>query len=439
MLLIKALIIIITDGSILAQALDTETTVVTSYAQNRISSSPQIQIADALYSNGSPEVELDEDELYEEEYEYGYEEYKEEYEKYEIEEETESVWQELLQNGSSFDNTGIFRVRNANGSYLRVIGNNLLSAMANINANTRAEIWSIAPAQGSPGYYTIETLGARGSNQGANANVLTASSQGNEGRVSVSDLRNDNQAQQWMIRSAGDGYVIANRQYPNLILNVDGGRPALAENPTDAVWQLGSYTRTSHFRGYVLSSNSGGIALRLGVLPQAITSQLSWEVYEIANTWNNISSNVSVDVFQIRSKQAWPATSAPTFDVTVEGFFFDNECGYWIVFGDFTPFGAPNSPTCLDHDWHSGRIRMSLGGQGKDINAPDRGECRLKDRQKVFLHEVGHALKLDHPHDAHPGWRPLSVMNQGLPSRNNDVAARPQGYDKFNLIQKWGK
>jgi len=437
----------------LAQAINTETEVVTSYVQDRITSSPQTQIADALYSNGSPEVELDEDdlteveldgdELYEEEYEYEYEygyeeECEEEYEEYEIEEETQSVWQELLQNGSSFNNAGIFRVRNTNGSYLRVIGNNLLSAMANINANTRAELWSIAPAQGSFGYYTIETLGARGASKGASANVLTASSSGDEGRVSVSDLRNGNQAQHWMIRSTGNGYVIANRQYPNLILNVDGGRPALAENPTDAVWQLGSYARTSYFRGNVSSSNSGGITLRLGVLPQAITRQLSWEVYEVANTWNNISSNVSVDVFQIRNKQAWPATSTPTFDVAVEGFLFDNECGYWIVLGDFTPFGAPNSPTWLDHDWHSGRIRMSLGSQGQDINAPDRGECRLKDRQKVFLHEVGHALKLDHPHDAHPGWRPLSIMNQGLPSGNNDVTARPQGYDKFNLIQKWG-
>ena len=54
-----------------------------------------------------------------------------------------------------------------------------------------------------------------------------------------------------------------------------------------------------------------------------------------------------------------------------------------------------------------------------------------------FLHELGHALKLRHPHETEGNWHPVSIMNQGLPQTYDYVPCRPSGYDMYNLRRKW--
>lgn len=55
------------------------------------------------------------------------------------------------------------------------------------------------------------------------------------------------------------------------------------------------------------------------------------------------------------------------------------------------------------------------------------------DKTMNATHEIGHTLK-----QAHPSTSQTSVMNQGLPSLNANVAASPTTYDKGELKAKWG-
>lgn len=51
----------------------------------------------------------------------------------------------------------------------------------------------------------------------------------------------------------------------------------------------------------------------------------------------------------------------------------------------------------------------------------------FNDKQMNFIHELGHALKLAHPHQD-KDYRPVSIMN---------IPIRPSGYDQYNLSRKW--
>ena len=93
---------------------------------------------------------------------------------------------------------------------------------------------------------------------------------------------------------------------------------------------------------------------------------------------------------------------------------------------DGSPGWFPNA------DWGWGNIRMCISSDHGSLSS-----LPLEVRQGVFIHEIGHALKLDHPNHLHDTdslvWQPASNM---LTFVN---AVRPRGYDKFNLIMKWGE
>ena len=54
---------------------------------------------------------------------------------------------------------------------------------------------------------------------------------------------------------------------------------------------------------------------------------------------------------------------------------------------------------------------------------------------RTFSHEMDHALKLQHPHDAVANYYPYAVMCQ---SDTGVYTLRPTGHDKAALITKWG-
>ena len=83
-------------------------------------------------------------------------------------------------------------------------------------------------------------------------------------------------------------------------------------------------------------------------------------------------------------------------------------------------------------DWTSATIIMSTLSDG--INS---STFSTQDKQAVFLHELGHALKLKHPHDNTEYWHPVSIMNQGVPQGMDYIPSRPSGYDMYNLQRKW--
>ena len=80
-----------------------------------------------------------------------------------------------------------------------------------------------------------------------------------------------------------------------------------------------------------------------------------------------------------------------------------------------------------------------------DPNAFKKARDETEAARKTLLHEIGHALKLNHPvkmnfldgHD-YDGY-PLAVMNQKLPIVSGDwISPRIEDHDKQCLIDKWG-
>jgi hypothetical protein len=67
-------------------------------------------------------------------------------------------------------------------------------------------------------------------------------------------------------------------------------------------------------------------------------------------------------------------------------------------------------------------------------------------KEKIIVHEIGHALKLKHPHadvsPENPGFYPIAVMCQGVHEPEMFIkeraVVRPTGHDKAALKEKWG-
>ena len=90
-----------------------------------------------------------------------------------------------------------------------------------------------------------------------------------------------------------------------------------------------------------------------------------------------------------------------------------------------------------------GRFRSTIIEILLNIDAfwsPDPTVITDEQRTRAFVHEVGHVLKLKHPHNVVAGYIPNSIMCQwdNLNSDNRKVL-RPTGYDKAILIAKWGE
>jgi hypothetical protein len=122
-----------------------------------------------------------------------------------------------------------------------------------------------------------------------------------------------------------------------------------------------------------------------------------------------------------------------TATISVVGYDFPN-----IVTGGPITLGLmePNGNAGLNANWAGATISMSTA----TLNNTDVWTAlnsTIYDKRATFTHELGHALKLRHPHEIMSDWRPLSVMNQGLLSNIQDIPERPRGYDRYNLIQKW--
>lgn len=91
--------------------------------------------------------------------------------------------------------------------------------------------------------------------------------------------------------------------------------------------------------------------------------------------------------------------------------------------------------------WYDATIYLNNGNNSQGYIG---GET-ASDLKKTITHEIGHALKLKHPHtitDSNNNTYSIryvySVMHQGLASRYSEITTIPSAFDRRNLITKWG-
>ena len=362
----------------------------------------------------------------------------------------------------NFNNyNGIYRIRHLSDALLHAedtsplsLPNIFLSHM--LGGNVSTELWRISHVPGSNEFFHIEAVGVLGVGNRAQTTLLTGGIFASEagGAVSLAapmGLPNiGSHNQHWIIRYFGNGiHTFANRMHSHLWLvpNQTNTGLMLSHIVDEGGWTLQDVSYPQTWEGSLLTSPpspANQARLSVGVTDSAIRGGLDMQVYLAGRYWNNISSNVSVDVFRESSPASWDPglwDSPPgngMFNVRVEGHNFHNTPQRTVLGrflpddfdpGDYEP-GEDISHILLG-DWSWGTILMSYGaGIGDNLHPNTTRE----ERETFFIHELGHALKLHHPRGV---LNPISIMHGNIDSPLS--SRRPAPFDRFNVISRWGR
>lgn len=190
-----------------------------------------------------------------------------------------------------------------------------------------------------------------------------------------------------------------------------------------------------YWSGKYIGKNNAEILLRIDTSAQ--TSLLTWgDVYQYGYDWNGISSNVKVSL-----ALAGPGTPSLYGAMSVRG-EIRTDGSYGGINTYDSNGNLMNYNGCADDNWKYAEITMNI--DPTIFDKLSNSEKVIAGR-KVFLHEVGHLLKLCHPmqnssisdHTIH--GRPYAVMNQGLPyPKVLETSPTITQHDKSCLITKWG-
>ena len=172
-------------------------------------------------------------------------------------------------------------------------------------------------------------------------------------------------------------------------------------------------------------------------------------VYMYGEEWNGISSNVKLYVQRVGESVS---TDLNQINVIGVQWDIDRETKK-ITMGRTFAYDRYGNECGLDDDWYYSRIGMNVSEDASDqyICYCPNYEDRLAMKRKVFLHELGHALKLAHPvqnsnysmHEYKYDGYPKAIMNEGGLDSPEDrpeyVSLTIADHDKSCLIAKWGK
>ena len=316
----------------------------------------------------------------------------------------------------------IYRLRNTFSSrYLSASSPTYFQQAISMNTTRGNDLWRFDRV--SSGVYRIESLGVRCDSTGLQPSMLTASAGGStstSGTLSLTAYSSSNTRQWWYVTKNTQGYSLVSYYYPQLAITVSSATsaPTLSSNANHPKWTMTSASFSNYWSG-AYSGGSSPYTINVIVESSAVTGYLTQSVYSCATAWNGIDSNIFI--------RHYPSTytgsyASADFTVRVRGVN-----SYGKRFGRLVP-----TPNNVNQNWTSAVIEIST-----ESSSTNNSSYTHTDRQMNFLHELGHALKLAHPHESDSSWHPLSIMNQGLPSTRDYILGRPSGYDKYNLSRKW--
>ena len=315
----------------------------------------------------------------------------------------------------------LYRLYNPNTSkYFSATSSTSITQSSTVDSSYGYQLWRITSV--STGVYRIESLGVRMSTYSKKASMLTASANSTSsttGTLSLTEYSASNTKQWWYINKVDQGYTFVNYYYPQLVISVSNSSsaPTLTSSPTYQKWVLSSVSYSDYWPGGYLDASAPYI-VDVIIQPSAVTGYLTEEVYSIATEWNGIENNIVINYYP--STYSGQYAAADLLVSVIGSSSMGSNLGQMIP--------DPNNFTV---NWSSALIKINTTSAGTN-----NSECHLEDRQMNFLHELGHALKLVHPHE-NSLWHPLSIMNQGLPINKLYIPCRPSGYDKYSLSKKW--
>ena len=315
----------------------------------------------------------------------------------------------------------LYRFYNLDTSnYFGAISSTSITQSSTVNSTYGYQLWRITSV--TTGVYRIESLGVRMSQYTKKASMLTASANSTSsttGTLSLTEYSASNTKQWWYINKVDQGYTFVNYYYPQLVISVSNSSsaPTLTSSPTYQKWVLSSVSYSDYWPGGYLDASAPYI-VDVIIQPSAVTGYLTEEVYSIATEWNGIENNIVINYYP--STYSGQYAAADLLVSVIGSSSMGSNLGQMIP--------DPNNFTV---NWSSALIKINTTSAGTN-----NSECHLEDRQMNFLHELGHALKLVHPHE-NSLWHPLSIMNQGLPINKLYIPCRPSGYDKYSLSKKW--
>lgn len=184
---------------------------------------------------------------------------------------------------------------------------------------------------------------------------------------------------------------------------------------------------------YVNENNKNLVFL---IVDSAKTNLLNSSVYNSATVWNNISNNVDVYVYYDALPSPFPLDKIipmPVIGTQLEG----------NVVAQTIPHDKNGNVVSVNSNWMYVHIEMDTSPNAFSIASDPTAAAK-----KTFIHEVGHALKLEHPTKnatitghSYNGY-PYAVMNQNLPKSlggASQVASCPTWHDIECLTYKWGE
>lgn len=184
--------------------------------------------------------------------------------------------------------------------------------------------------------------------------------------------------------------------------------------------------------GYINYSSSN---MHFKILSSAINSLLTKEVYEGALGWNNISSNVSLNLF-------WETPGVPTISSMISVIGEKQDPGYYGITRAYRADGSQlKKESELNTTWWSVQVDMNTNiNEYDDVSEENKPSME----KAAFTHEVGHALKLNHTvrntnyADHNINGFPYAIMHRTAREDEKAYSYSIQKHDKDCLIEKWG-
>ena len=174
----------------------------------------------------------------------------------------------------------------------------------------------------------------------------------------------------------------------------------------------------------------------------------------VENCWNNLGMNIQVNVIYIPEIDdpyiQRSGITLPYAHITAVVRLVNFEDYTTPILKDINeahnPYAAARTICYADGQWLKDKDKYNHKDQTWDstmeiqLNKDKFKTLTPEQCTRTLIHEVGHVLKLKHPHNVVDGYVPNSIMCQwdNLNSDNRKVL-RPTGYDKAILMAKWGE